>query len=547
MAVKIGKAIPERGPVGRDPVPAALYDKATHGRRPLCPGCSCRLKHTRASEQETGIARKRTPAYFGRLPNVSHERGCKYDIEATMKRLVAQSREVREYGDALLAYVSGHEDTVEFRLHVLLGELCRLGELRREQSLCSQLDDPQAAKDYQKLERRLRVYINCVGSILELADIVADHDSLAEVIRVVYDGQSIAWEDFFYGYEHTRLWHERARVAGRPVTVRFERRDEERGADKPYYTGRHYEISGREAKDTVDGQRLNIQVKLHVRDRALADEIWKFREVVVCGLPRFPTPDLGRQQGKRYAPFVHIVLPVDHPSQVFGVDGEFRPPQTVPDHRPRHRADRLPAVVDPSTELPNTPPSPVPDVPDHASTAIGVEAPRPGSAETSTRPLPPPAPERAFLAPAPVSPRMEPSTAPTPDAPSVTGSVIRLPPDVPGRDARPATQSPDTVPSAVYGEPATTSPLVEMQSGPDDTRPPQACTVAPRAEIAPDPEYGDGSVESKPPRPWRAATVTERPIVPTQRHAAVRWGMLASFTASCRGLVRSLAQRLLER
>ena len=110
-------------------------------------------------------------------------------------------------------------------------------------------------------------------------------------------------------------------------------------------------------------------------------------------------------------------------------------------------------------------------------------------------------------------------------------------------------QSLDTVPPSVYGGLAATSPLSEVQSGSDDARPPEARTVDPQVTIAPDLGHGSESVESAP-RPWRATMVAERPIVPAQRHATARLGMLASFKASCRGLVQSvqsLAHRLLER
>ena len=88
--------------------------------------------------------------------------------------------------------------------------------------------------------------MNCVASIIKVADVIDDDAVFAERVHIVFHGELIAWRDFFFRLtEHRRLWQAREKTRGRPVTLEFERLDLERKADKPYYTANHYQISGK--------------------------------------------------------------------------------------------------------------------------------------------------------------------------------------------------------------------------------------------------------------------------------------------------------------
>ncbi len=255
---------------------------------------------------------------------------------------------------ALVEHVGNQEQTtVEFRLNVLLAGLEEHGSLFRQESA------PETATAYQKSNRRLTAYMNCVESIVMVADIVGDDAELEDKVQVVFNGERIPWRDFFYGLqEHKRLWRARQKVEGRPVSVEFERRDRERSASAPYRFNGHYQISGQFVREGGD-RSYNIQVQLQIGDKALADAIWRARRVVVCGAPRFRMPDFARSRPGDYPPFAHIILPIQHPSQVFATGGgRLEMPERAADEMPR----RLPlSGASPSPVAPgsggNVPPS----------------------------------------------------------------------------------------------------------------------------------------------------------------------------------------------
>ena len=313
MAVRLKEAVPEKGATQPGPIAAALYQKAKHGI-PECAGCRAKLKHTPAHSKHGGSIRVK--AHFGLRRGHKHAFGCKYDIDATLRKIVAKSREVRDLGaTALVEHVgSPEQETVEFRLHVLLTGL------EPEQILGRQDKDPEKAYAYQDSKRRLSSYMNCVESIIMVADVVGDDAQLEEKVHVVFNGEKIPWRDFFFGFkEHRRLWRARDKTQGRPVTLEFERLDLERNA-APYRANGHYQISGRFGLDEGNPP-YNVQVQLQVEDRALADAIWAAKQVVVCGVPRFRTADFARWRPGSYFPFAHIVLPVRDWSQVFAIGG----------------------------------------------------------------------------------------------------------------------------------------------------------------------------------------------------------------------------------
>ena len=200
LAARINEAVPEKGTGQRRPVPAVLYEKARHGN-PRCVGCGAKLKHTPAYPKRGGSTQ--VSAHFGLNPGHKHALGCKYDIDATLRQTVAKSREVRDLGTTVLVeYVGSPEQgAVEFRLNVLL-----VG-LELEQFLGRRNKDPERAYAYSESERRLTTYMNCVESIVMVADVIGDHAQLKEKVHVVFKGENIPWRDFFFGLEeHLRLW-----------------------------------------------------------------------------------------------------------------------------------------------------------------------------------------------------------------------------------------------------------------------------------------------------------------------------------------------------
>lgn len=192
MAIRLKEAVPEKGATQPGPVAAALYQKAKHGI-PECPGCGAKLKHTPAYTKHGG--RTGVKAHFGLRRGLKHAFGCKYDIDATLRKIVAKSREVRDLGAAaLVEHVGSQEhETVEFRLHVLLAGL------ETEQLPGRHDKDPEKAYAYRDSKRRLSTYMNCVESIVMVADVVGDDAQFEEKVHVVFNGEKIPWRDFFFG------------------------------------------------------------------------------------------------------------------------------------------------------------------------------------------------------------------------------------------------------------------------------------------------------------------------------------------------------------
>ncbi|WP_144404384.1 hypothetical protein [Belnapia sp. F-4-1] len=365
MAVKLKEALPEKGAPRTVPILAALYGKVRHGI-PRCPGSGCGIELTHTSAYPKNSGRTVVSAHFGLRKGQKHRPGCKYDIDATLRKIVAKSHEVRELGTAALVEHVGsrEEQAVEFRLHVLLAGM-EPGRILNRQD-----PDPEVAYAYRESDRRLTAYMNCVESIVMVADVIGDDAELEEKVQVVFNGEKIPWRDFFFGFkEHRRLWKAWERIQGRPVTVEFERRKRET-ASSPHQASGHYHISG-EFELEPDNPPYNVQVQLQVGDKALADAIWDAKQVVVCGIPRFKPADFTRSRKGSYAPFAHIILPIRDKSQVFAVGGGLL---EVPRHPDKERyeggvpEEGAASVPSPNRGVPftDTPPPedrPPPDVP----------------------------------------------------------------------------------------------------------------------------------------------------------------------------------------
>lgn len=383
MGVRLKEAVPEEGATQPGPVAAAFYQRAKYGI-PGCAGCGAKLKHVPAYSKHSGNTE--VSAHFGLRPGHKHASSCKYDVDATLRRIVAKSREVRDLGAAVLVEHVGsrEQETVEFRLHVL-----RVG-LESERILGRQDKDPETAYAYHESERRLTAYMNCVESIVMVADVVGDDAQLEEKVHVVFNGEKIPWKDFFFGFkEYRRLWRARDRTQGHLVTLEFERRELERNVPAPYLANGHYEISGH--FDREEGNPpYNVQVQLQVEDKALADAIWRAKQVVVCGVPRFRAPDFARWRPGGYPAFAHIVLPVRIWSQVFAVGGgPLEAPPSAADEQPAPVAPRDTAMdmLAPSSGVPATG-MPTPEAQSFSDVPLVEDAPPGGNASGHPHPEP---------------------------------------------------------------------------------------------------------------------------------------------------------------
>lgn len=497
MAARIKEAVPEKGATRPDAILAALYEKAKHGI-PRCAGCGAKLRHVPTHLKRGGSTQ--VSAHFGLRKGHEHATGCKYDIDATLRQIVATSREVRDLGAAVLVKHVGspEQGAVEFRLNVLLAGL------ESERTLGRLVKDPEKAYEYQESERRLSAYMNCVESIVMVADVIGDDAQLEEKVHIVFNGEKISWRDFFFGFkEHRRLWRARDKAQGRPITLEFERRDLERKAPAPYRANRHYQISGHFGREESDPP-FNVQVQLQVENKALADAIWEAKQVVVCGIPSFRQPDFARRNPSGFPPFAHIILPIRHWNQVFAVGGgPLKAPPRAADEGPAHVASHNPTgdISAPRSSVPATG-TPIPEA--------QLPSDEPPSEPAPQHPLPGPDEDH------PPSDRAKAGDVPGNEAgehvsssgkPDPGSNAVRLDPQPVAPEARPDTEEAKSVEGLTESGPKTENPIARPDDGaapaqtpaiPAETSPPtlagsEASAPAARVRQVPEQKIGQPS------------------------------------------------------
>lgn len=219
MAARIKKAARRDNPTVE--VEAALYDKNEHGPV-ICPDrrCGCDVQGvgpgTRTIHKEDGTTEQVPIAPYFRLPKnaakllLGHAARCRFNIDATVTRLVAYSREVRRF-DKDCEPILARKDSglAEYRLHILMDALNMAGPERRDKDTgrLTYPDDPVIATRYMRARRALRPYLRTVRAVNSLIARVNGDPSVADLVRLCFGSHTIAWKDFFYDIDdHGRLY-----------------------------------------------------------------------------------------------------------------------------------------------------------------------------------------------------------------------------------------------------------------------------------------------------------------------------------------------------
>jgi len=344
MAARIEKAALRKNPTVE--VEAALYDKNDHGPV-ICPDrrCGCDVQGvgpgTRTIHKEDGTTEQLPIAPYFRLPKnavkllLGHAAQCRFNIDATVTRLVAYSREVRKF-DKDCEPMLARRDTglVEYRIHILMDVLNVLGQEMRNNASAKRKkpEDPLVATRYQRIRRALRPYLRTVRAVNSLIARVNGDSSLADLVRLCFGSHTIAWRDFFYDIDdHGRLYNylkekgQFRRSFGAdhdwPVAFAIQVQFVRAPAENQY---REWEIAcvGRLCQ-IAPGVKVFINPVIKTNDEKLARLLTPGNFFLVCTIPTITgikeqtkqVSEPGKPKKRRY-PRAWVRLYIDHRAQI---------------------------------------------------------------------------------------------------------------------------------------------------------------------------------------------------------------------------------------
>ena len=278
---------------------ASEYDKQEHGT-PLCPDrrCDCVLEGVHASTRNVGDQQVEVAAFF-RLPRNAeasgrgHTAGCHYNVERTVARLVARSREIKKFdGNAvpLLDKARGHG--AEFRLHILM----EMQRVAARSPMGAEADSaaskrPFAGTRYVRSPHLLKPYLRMARAVLSLVARVRERPELARWITLTYSHMTVAWHDYFFDlgelgklYDHLHGLGQFRWNAGnnQPVATVINI------ARTPVREAKHGQWQVAAIASEVRSDRFGtilIRPRIYVRGRRLANLIAAEQCVLLCAVP----------------------------------------------------------------------------------------------------------------------------------------------------------------------------------------------------------------------------------------------------------------------
>ncbi len=279
---------------GQD-ISASAFEKETHGEV-VCFWCRCRVKGVRAYSKTVGNEIIIVPAYFSLWPNVQHSDNCRFNIEETVKRFVANSQVIRRIGPNAVPILSkvAQGQAAEFRLHILMEALQKqtygFGALRRRSPQNKREEEP-LGHEYIRTDEVLKPYFRTAKGILALAARIQSHQDLSDWIRLKFGDRRITWDEFLFdsdGYHalYNVLLAERTRASNarypRPVAL-VARIFKESSAQE--FNG-EFRLIGTNRVIVTPAGPLAIRPVFYFRDQQLAEDKRSEEFLLVCGLPK---------------------------------------------------------------------------------------------------------------------------------------------------------------------------------------------------------------------------------------------------------------------
>jgi len=298
MAARISVACLKSNPATT--IKACDYDPDIHRRNIMCPvqRCGCELQGVQASTRTVNGEQIAVEAFF-RLPGNAEKAGrghtpaCRYNVEKTVKRLVAISRQITQLDDRaepLLSAAHGHD--AEFRLHILMELLPSL-----RQGWGDQANDTvsgvrsRTGTSYVRSNRFRLPYLRMAKAILSFIARIQERPELAEWIKLKYGRYTIPWNDYFFDLTHYAELHNYLALHGQHRRKPGESRPAALAAEiaggrvTPTRFG-HWQIRCRAVVCSAeDGSSVAIRPVLYAADQKLAETIARERHVLICGVP----------------------------------------------------------------------------------------------------------------------------------------------------------------------------------------------------------------------------------------------------------------------
>ncbi len=308
-------------------VNAGEYDRDKHGGV-LCVHCRCAVNGVRSYPKNIADEQVVIAAHFRLAANIDHAWACRYNVEKTITRFVANSKAIRKIdADAkpiLERVAQGHP--AEFRLHILMDAIGKATSGVPQPSPGARYKhrepDESAGADYVRTTRVLKPYFRTAKGILALIARIQKHSDLAALISLKYGDQVIRWDQFFFDTDNYAELYEylfaekqkrgpRFTSYPRPISLALKVFVE----NEPLHMSGEWRVIGRNCVITTKENRgLAIRSVLYFRDRDLA--VAKLREpyLLVCGIPRLGTSKPPFKPGLKE--HVDISLSVVDPRQV---------------------------------------------------------------------------------------------------------------------------------------------------------------------------------------------------------------------------------------
>ncbi|SEH66558.1 hypothetical protein SAMN04244559_03361 [Magnetospirillum fulvum] len=308
---------------------AEAYSKEKNGTA-LCPDirCICRLRGVSATSRNVNGEQIPVAAYFGLPPNAEkngsgHTKRCRFNTEETVKRLVAKSKEIKEFDEDAEPILFGPRgDIAEYRLHILM-------ELLGTKPFSVDEDDPDALKgkgrrtgtEYIRSDKVLAPYFRMAQAVHTLIARVREKPELERWIRLKYAEHTVPWSEYFYNLgEHARLYDflvkhgqligakKRTRPAAVVVAI---------DPTREVHLTKHgsWAVPCRTSLCAVrKGSRIAIKPSLYVKDEKLARKMHTWNLALVCAIPT--TEPLAPAPAPRLSPHAKINLRVVSGAQV---------------------------------------------------------------------------------------------------------------------------------------------------------------------------------------------------------------------------------------
>ena len=310
-------------------ISAEDYSREKHGAA-LCPDlrCLCRLRGVSATSRNVDGEQIPVAAYFGLPPNAEkngsgHTKRCRFNVEETVKRLVAKSKEIKKFYNDMEPILFGPRgDIAEYRLHILM-------ELLGEKPFVEDLDRIDAEKikgrrigtEYMRSDKLLAPYFRMALAVHTLIARVRERPELERWIRLKYAEHTIPWTEYFYNLgEHGRLYEflfEHGQLIGakkrtRPASVVIAV-DQTKEVYLTKYASWAVPCRTSLCAPQKSG-RIALKPCLYVKDESLARKMHTWNLALVCAIPT--TEPLAPAPAPRLRPSARINLPIVNAAQV---------------------------------------------------------------------------------------------------------------------------------------------------------------------------------------------------------------------------------------